>query len=43
MKTVLTYTVAWLGLMLLAILNGILRERAYAPLMSELTAHQLSS
>jgi ABC-type transporter Mla MlaB component len=43
MKIVLTYTVAWLGLMLLAILNGILRERAYAPLMSELGAHQLSS
>ncbi len=43
MKIVLTYTIAWLGLVLLAILNGILRERGFGPLMSELSAHQLST
>lgn len=43
MKIVLTYAIAWLGLVVLAILNGALREKVYAPLMSELTAHQLST
>jgi hypothetical protein len=34
---------AWLGMMLLAILNGGLRERLYKPRLGYLAAHQLST
>ena len=37
------YTVAWLGLVLIMILNGTIRNFVYGPLVSELTAHQISS
>jgi hypothetical protein len=40
---ILTYTLAWFPLVLLAILNGALREKGYRRFMSELRAHQLST
>jgi len=43
LKTILIYTGAWLGLVILAIINGTLREKAYGQFMDELTAHQLST
>ena len=43
MKIIQVYSVGWLGLVLLAIINGTLREKGYARLMSELAAHQLST
>jgi hypothetical protein len=39
----LTYTIAWLPLVLLAILNGTLRELGYKRFMKELHAHQIST
>ncbi len=43
MKIVLIYAASWLGLVILAILNGAIREKAYGPFMRELPAHQLST
>jgi hypothetical protein len=43
MKVVLTYALSWLGLVVLSILNGILRQAVYGKYMSELSAHQLST
>jgi hypothetical protein len=43
MKTVAKYTVSWLGLVGIAILNGVLREKGYSRFMSDLMAHQLST
>ena len=43
MGIMLKYTLAWIGLVIIAILNGALRERGYRTYMSELTAHQLST
>ena len=43
METVLKYTVSWLGLVVVAIINGALREKGYRQFMSELAAHQLST
>jgi hypothetical protein len=40
---ILIYTLAWFPLVLLAILNGALREKGYRRFMSELRAHQLST
>ena len=34
---------AWLGMVVLAIVNGIIREKFYGQSMSELLAHQLST
>ncbi len=42
-KIILIYMISWLGLVLLAILNGTLRQKGYGPLMSELSAHQVST
>lgn len=39
----LRYALAWLGLAVLAILNGSLRVLTYGKLMPELAAHQLST
>lgn len=39
----LRYGLAWFGMMLLAILNGGLRDTLYAPVIGELAAHQLST
>lgn len=43
METVLIYTVCWVGLAVIAIINGVLREKGYGKFMSELSAHQLST
>ena len=37
------YVLAWLGLLVIAVANGALREATYAKVMSELAAHQLST
>lgn len=38
----LKYALAWIPMLLLAILNGGLREKLYGPRVSERTAHQIS-
>jgi hypothetical protein len=43
MKIVMVYAISWVGMVVLAILNGVIRERVYGQLMRELTAHQLST
>jgi len=43
MGIVLKYAVSWIGLVGIAIFNGVLREKGYRQFMSELTAHQLST
>ncbi len=43
MKLLLIYAAGWLGLVALAILNGVLREKRYAPHMGERAAHQVST
>lgn len=43
MKLIFMYLLAWIGLAIVAILNGTLRVKGYAPYMSELAAHQLST
>jgi hypothetical protein len=40
---VLRYTLAWLPMVVLAVLNGTLREFTYGKAMSELQSHQLST
>lgn len=41
--TVLKYIAAWFGMMVLAIINGGLRDWGYAPHVGDLRAHQLST
>lgn len=43
MSIVLIYSICWLGLVLIAIFNGLLRQKGYSRFMSELTAHQIST
>ena len=43
MKVVLIYTANWLGMVILAFLNGVIREKVYEKFIYELTAHQLST
>ncbi len=43
MRVVLIYTLGWLGLVILAILNGSVRQLGYGPRLGELRAHQLST
>ncbi len=43
MKTLLIYVAIWPGMVLLAILNGAVREKTYGKHMGELAAHQLST
>ena len=43
MKTILVYFIGWIGLVILAILNGILRNNVYGPHMREIFAHQIST
>ena len=38
----LPYLLAWFGLLILAVINGAVRDFAYGPHMSELAAHQIS-
>lgn len=40
---ILKYTIAWLGLVIVAILNGVIREKGYKKYLSELRAHQIST
>lgn len=43
MGTVITYLLLWLGLVVIAIINGTLRQETYGKAMSDLRAHQLST
>lgn len=43
MKTLFIYTCAWAGMVVLAIVNGMVRSNTYSHSMSELAAHQLST
>ena len=43
MNIILKYTISWFGLVVLAIINGVIREKWYGTFMRELTAHQLST
>jgi hypothetical protein len=43
MKVFLLYSAGWLGMLVIAILNGVIREKLYGPYMRELSAHQLST
>lgn len=43
MKTILIYIAFWFGLVVLAILNGAVRQKGYNRFMTELSAHQLST
>lgn len=40
---ILKYFFAWFGMMILAIINGGLRDFAYKPLLGDLPAHQIST
>jgi hypothetical protein len=39
---IFTYILAWFGLMVIGILNGVLRVGSYGKLMPEIRAHQVS-
>ena len=43
MKTIFAYAIAWFGLVILAVINGTMREKQYCPSASELSAHKLSA
>jgi hypothetical protein len=43
MRIIFIYMVGWFGMVILSIVNGIIREKAYGQSMSELSAHQLST
>jgi hypothetical protein len=43
MKTISIYIFAWAGMVILAIVNGIVRNHIYSHSMSELAAHQVST
>ncbi len=43
MNTMTIYILAWLGMVVLAIGNGVLREKLYTQYLSELAAHQVST
>lgn len=40
---ILRYSLLWFALAIIAIANGILREQTYGKILSELSAHQLST
>src|SRR6476469_7450887 len=40
---VVKYIAAWLGLMVLAVVNGVARDKLYGPRVGELAAHQFST
>lgn len=42
MKSILMYLLGWLGLLIIAVINGAVRDKVYGPHISELTAHQIS-
>lgn len=43
MKTLAIYALSWTGMVVLAILNGTVREKSYGRFIQELYAHQLST
>jgi hypothetical protein len=43
MKTYFIYASCWIGMVVIAILNGAIREKVYGKFISELAAHQLST
>jgi len=43
MKIILIYAASWVGMVILAVVNGAIREKVYGQLMPELLAHQLST
>lgn len=43
MNMILTYTIAWIGLVIVAIINGTIREKGYRKYVGELRAHQIST
>jgi hypothetical protein len=43
MSVVAIYALSWLGLVVLAIINGAMRDKLYGPGLPELRAHQLST
>ncbi|MDY6988579.1 MAG: hypothetical protein SWQ30_11040 [Thermodesulfobacteriota bacterium] len=43
MNIVIIYAVSWIGMVILAIVNGAIREKVYGPFMDELPAHQIST
>lgn len=40
---ILKYTIAWLGMVILAIINGVIRDKVYKESVGELRAHQIST
>jgi hypothetical protein len=42
-SVVVKYIAAWLGMMALALVNGIARDKLYGPRVGELAAHQFST
>ncbi|MDH4162498.1 MAG: hypothetical protein OEW15_07380 [Nitrospirota bacterium] len=40
---IMKYFIAWFGMMVLAVLNGALRDFAYQPHLGELAGHQIST
>ncbi|HZZ95072.1 MAG TPA: hypothetical protein VFE23_21110 [Usitatibacter sp.] len=40
---IVKYVAAWLGMMALAVLNGIARDKLYGPRVGDLAAHQFST
>ena len=40
---ILKYTIAWIGLVIVAIINGTIREKGYRKYVGELKAHQIST
>ncbi len=43
MRILSAYLAAWVGMAVLAILNGILREKSYGRFLGDLAAHQVST
>jgi len=43
MRILLIYAASWLGMAVVAIVNGAIREKVYGPFMGELSAHQLAT
>jgi hypothetical protein len=40
---ILHYTVSWIGMVIIAIMNGAIRDALYGKRLGELTAHQIST
>ena len=40
---IVKYTIAWVGLVVIAIINGVIREKGYKRFVGELRAHQVST